>query len=99
MEEVMQTLWQDMRYGARMLFKNSGFALIIIITLALGIGANTAIFSVVDKVMVRMLPVPEPERLVRLVGRGEQGSIFSQPLYANYRDNNDVLTGLAAYCE
>ncbi|MGH9855763.1 MAG: ABC transporter permease, partial [Blastocatellia bacterium] len=95
----MTTLWQDLRYGARMLWKNPGFTLIAVLTLALGIGANTAIFSVVDKVLVRTLPVPEPERLVRVLGRGELGtnSSFSQPLYAHFRDQNDVLTGLAAY--
>jgi putative ABC transport system permease protein len=96
---MMQTIWQDLHFGARMLMKHPGFTLIAVITLALGISANTAIFSVVDKVMVRMLPVPEPERLVRVVGRGELGASFSQPLYADYRDHNDVLLGLAAYCE
>ena len=95
----MNALWQDLRYGARMLMKQPGFTLIAVLTLALGIGANTAIFSVVDKVMVQTLPVSEPERLVRVVGRGEQSASFSQPLYADYRDNNDALTGLAAYCE
>jgi len=98
----MESLLQDLRFGARMLVKNPGFTLIAVLTLALGIGANTAIFSVVDRLLLRMLPVNEPERLVNLIGRDEKGrqdTNFSYPIYKDYRDQNDVFDGLLAYSE
>src|SRR5262245_27842379 len=95
----MQTLWQDLRYGARTLLKKPGFTLIAIITLGLGIGANTAIFSLVNTVMLRPLPVSEPERIVEVTPLGKGASIgaFSYPLYKDFRDKNEVLDGLATY--
>src|SRR5438046_4881382 len=86
----MQSLWQDVRYAVRMLRNDSGFAAIAILTLALGICANTAIFSLIDQVMLRLLPVRNPSEL--LVVRGQ----FSYPRYEQLRDRSEVFTGLFA---
>ncbi len=95
-------LWQDLRFGARMLRKQPRFTLIAVLTLALGIGANTAIFGVVDRLLVRALPVHEPQRLVTLSGRDDKGhfdSSFSAAIFADYRAQNDVFAGLLAFSE
>jgi len=91
---------QDLRYGVRMLLKHKGFTLIAVLTLALGIGANTAVFSLVDAVIWRPLTVPRPERLVAFYTSGENGGGFRSTSYADYlyfRDQQKGLSELAAY--
>lgn len=95
----MQTLWQDLRYGMRMLLKKPGFTLIAFFTLALGIGANTAIFTVVNAVLLRPLPYPGSEKLIE-VGRAFPGSDFgsnvSEPKFVFLRDNNQSFEAVTA---
>lgn len=86
----METVWQDLRYGVRMLLKTPGFTVIAIVSLALGIGANTALFSVVDALLLKMLPVKEPERLVLFRSVGPRG--FSPGGY-NGSSTTDPETG------
>ncbi|MEN3334847.1 MAG: putative transport system permease protein [Blastocatellia bacterium] len=94
----MNTLLQDLRYGARMLIKKPGFTLIAVFTLALGIGANTAIFSVVNAVLLRPLPYEEPSRLVWVWGRFSQGNqaSVSPPDFLDYRAQNRAFEEFAA---
>jgi putative ABC transport system permease protein len=96
----LEALWQDLRYGARMLLKNPGFTLIVLLTLSLGIGANTAIFSVVNAVMLRQLPFPNPDRLVRLnesnPERGWPTFSVSHPNFLDWRARNQSFEALAA---
>src|SRR5215468_4563486 len=96
----MQTLLQDLRYGARMLFKNPGFTLIVLFTLALGIGANTVIFSVVNTVLLRPLPFKKADRLVRInESNPEHGwPLFgvSHPNFLDWRARNQTFEGMAA---
>jgi putative ABC transport system permease protein len=95
---MIADLWQDLRFGARMLLKQPGFTLIAVLTLALGIGANTAIFSIVNAVLLRPFPYKEPERLVILRERVSGGSGFSPsyPNFADWRAQNTVFDSMAA---
>src|SRR5687768_13094237 len=92
----MDQLIKDLRFGVRTLLKRPGFTAIAVLTLALGIGANTAIFSVVNATLMQPLPVRDPERLV-FVFNGPSQSIFSYPDYAALREQNTVFDGLAAW--
>jgi putative ABC transport system permease protein len=96
----MQTLWQDLRYGARTLFKHPGFTLVAVLTLSLGIGANTAIFTVVNAALLRALPYRSPDQLVHLFETTPQKNYaqreFSYPDYQDYQQSRS-FEGLAAY--
>lgn len=96
----MRTLWQDLRYGARMLVRNPGFSLAALLTLALGIGANTALFSLVDSVLLRPLPFRDPDRLVMVWEDASQiGFPRNTPAPGNYSDwksQNQVFEAMAA---
>jgi putative ABC transport system permease protein len=98
----MNAFAQDARYALRTLIKSPGFTTVVVLTLALGIGANTAIFSLTDQVLLRLLPVQAPEQLVLLDGPGAfQGrtfnnATFSYPMYRDFRDQNTVFSGVLA---
>jgi predicted permease len=96
----METLRQDIRFGFRQLKKQPGFAALAIISMALGIGANTSIFSLVDTALLRPLAVKEPSQLVELYGtlhNGADWSLQSYPNYKEYRDRSTVFSGLFVY--
>src|SRR5579864_3926348 len=101
----METLLRDLRYAVRMLAQAPAFTSIAVMTLALGIGANTAIFTLVNALLLKMLPIKAPQELV-VVGNpadvhsmwhGTPGTeIFSYPLYREFREHNTVFNGLVA---
>ncbi len=100
-DKIMTLIWQDIRYAARGLRKSPGFSIIAVLTLALGIGANTAIFSVVDTVLLRPLQFRDPDRLVALWetdrADGNQPWRVAPANYRDWREQADVFEDVAAF--
>lgn len=100
---LIETLWQDIRYGLRLLGRTPVISCVAILSLALGIGANTAIFSLIDTVMLRMLPVEKPQELFQVQARSPESpndkpeTIFTNPLWEALRDEHDVFSGIVAW--
>jgi predicted permease len=96
---LFETLWQDVRFGLRMLRKNPGFTAVALLTLALGIGANTAIFSVVNAILISPLPFPQPQQLVSLYWSRQkaQQSSIPYPNFLDWQKDNSTFASLAAY--
>jgi putative ABC transport system permease protein len=103
----MENFFQNLRYALRQLRKSPGFALTVVLTLALGIGANAAVFTLFDQVLLRMLPVQQPRQLVRFEWTGsfsgsmssfggDSNNYFSYPMYKDLRDKNQVFSGILA---
>ena len=98
----MPSLPHDLRYAVRTLLKTPAFTAIVVLTLALGIGANTAIFSLTDQLLLRLLPVKNPQQLVMFEnpgpfqGRTNNSNTFSYPMYRDFRDRNTVFDGVIA---
>ncbi|PYQ47795.1 MAG: hypothetical protein DMF78_22830 [Acidobacteria bacterium] len=96
----METFGQDLRYSLRMLMKRPGFSLVVVITLALGIGANATIFTWIKAVLLETLPgIARPDELVEIWGATRNNSALSVSHldYLDFRDGNDVLSGLVAH--
>ncbi|MGD0957210.1 MAG: ABC transporter permease [Candidatus Acidiferrales bacterium] len=95
----LETLWQDTRFGLRMLRRNPGFAAVAVLTLALGIGATTAIFTVVDKVLLQPMAYPDPDRIVVLEQKFPEGTgpVVSIPKFMAWRDQPQILEDAALY--
>ena len=97
---LLDRLAQDIRYGLRTLSRSPGFCLVAVTTLALGIGANTAMFSLLDQIVLRLLPVKEPERLAMITERSNfygdsyGANTLSWPMFEDLRDNNRVFSGM-----
>jgi len=99
----MQTLWQDLRYGARMLLRKRYFTIVAVITLGLGIGANTTMFSVINGMLLRPLPFKDPERLVHLDEKAPKAGFettgFSFPDFSDWRSRSRSFERMALYEE
>jgi predicted permease len=98
----MQTLLQDLRYGARMLRRQPGFTLIAVLTLALGIATNTALFTIYNAFVLKPLPLKEPDRIAKIIGYdrdGKRKQLFSYLDYIDYRDGSTSFAGLIAWSQ
>jgi hypothetical protein len=93
---MLGAILQDVRYALRALRASPGFSAVAILSLALGIGANTAIFSLIDSVILKTLPVAHPENLLQ-VTMGDNNSSFTNPIWEQIRDRQDVFSGIFAY--
>src|SRR5215467_14037205 len=102
----MGSVWRDLKYGLRTLTRNPGFTAVAIVSLALGIGANTAIFTLTNAVFLNPLPVEDPTHVLEVftVDHATKTTVanltrtgISYPNYKDFRDQNDVFTGLAAF--
>ena len=98
----MGSVWQDLKYAVRGLARAPVFTLVAVLSLGLGIGVNTAIFSLLDQVLLRLLPVRNPEEIVLLnplgasYGSNRGPSVLSYPMYQDLRDKNQVFRGVLA---
>ncbi|MGH7490424.1 MAG: ABC transporter permease [bacterium] len=97
MPRLNDTLWQDIRYAVRLLKNSPGFAAIAILSLALGIGANTAIFSIMDAVMLKYVPVRDPGQLYQIAAAAEKNTTFTNPIWEALRERQDVFSGIFAW--
>src|SRR5918997_5858568 len=97
----MGTFWQDMKFGVRVLLKSPAFTAVAVLVVALGVGANTAIFSVVNAVLLRPLPFEEPQQLVRVFGTNARRNSFrrphSFPNFVDLRAQNTSFEAMSAY--
>src|SRR5205823_14087731 len=94
-ESLLESFWQDVRHAVRMLRKSPGFTLVAVLSLALGIGATTAIFSLLNALIFRPLAVSNPDELVELKARGPRGALISFPMYRDLRAAQQVFTDIA----
>ena len=97
---MLETVWQDLRHGVRMLTKNPGFSLVAVLSIAIGVGANAAMFSVADGLILRPLPVPAASELMTVSATTPTGEVrnsgISYPDYVDIRDRARSFAGLAA---
>src|SRR5229473_3897518 len=100
LREWVEMVGRDFGYAVRTLRRSRGFAAVAALTLALGIGANIAIFTLLDQILLRLLPVKDPHRLVLLTMRGRNygnnwgGNAISFPMYQDFREHNQVFSGM-----